>query len=210
VRLGWSHGDAEVISTDEMIEWFGLDAIGRSAARFDFAKLENLNGHYLRAMPDAEIVSQLKALVPDLPDGGALLARIGEDGWAKLERAMPGLKERAKTLIELLDSADYLFVRRPLQPDEKARKLLDDAGRETLAALLPALRAAEPWTPETLETCVRDFAEATERKLGKVAQPLRAALTGRSTSPGIFDVLEVLGREEALARIADQTFQPDD
>jgi glutamyl-tRNA synthetase len=210
VRLGWSHGDAEVISTDEMVEWFDLDAIGRSAARFDFAKLENLNGHYLRAMPDAEIVAQLKALVPDLPDGGALLARIGEDGWARLERAMPGLKERAKTLIELLDSADYLFARRPLQPDEKARKLLDDAGRETLAALLPALQAAEPWTPETLEACVRDFAAATERKLGKVAQPLRAALTGRSTSPGIFDVLEVLGREEALARIADQTSQPND
>jgi glutamyl-tRNA synthetase len=209
-RLGWSHGDAEVISTDEMIEWFGLDAIGRSAARFDFAKLENLNGHYLRAMSDAEIVAQLKALVPDLPDGGALLARIGEDGWAKLTRAMPGLKERAKTLIELLDSADYLFVRRPLQPDEKACKLLDEAGRETLAALLPALQAAEPWTPETLETCVRDFAAATERKLGKVAQPLRAALTGRSTSPGIFDVLEVLGREEALARIADQISQPND
>jgi len=210
VRLGWSHGDAEVISTDEMIEWFDLDAIGRSAARFDFAKLENLNGHYLRAMPDAEIVAQLKALVPNLPDGGALLARIGDDGWAKLERAMPGLKERAKTLIELLDSADYLFVKRPLQPDEKAGKLLDEAGRETLAALLPALQAAEPWTPETLETCVRDFAAATERKLGKVAQPLRAALTGRSTSPGIFDVLEVLGREEALARIADQTPQPND
>jgi len=210
VRLGWSHGDAEVISTDEMIEWFDLDAIGRSAARFDFAKLENLNGHYLRAMPDAEIVAQLKALVPNLPDGGALLARIGDDGWAKLERAMPGLKERAKTLIELLDSADYLFVKRPLQPDEKAGKLLDEAGRETLAALLPALQAAEPWTPETLETCVRDFAAATERKLGTVAQPLRAALTGRSTSPGIFDVLEVLGREEALARIADQTPQPND
>ncbi len=208
VRLGWSHGDAEVISTDEMIEWFDLDAIGRSAARFDFAKLENLNGHYLRAMPDAEIVTQLKALVPDLPDGDALLARIGEEGWTKLERAMSGLKERVKTLIELLDSADYLFARRPLQPDEKARKLLDDAGRETLAALLPTLQAAEPWTPETLETCVRDFAEATERKLGKVAQPLRAALTGRSTSPGIFDVLEVLGREEALARIADQMPQP--
>jgi len=205
VRLGWSHGDAEIISPEEMIEWFDLDAIGRSAARFDFAKLENLNGHYLREMPDAEIVGQLKALVPVLPDGDVLAARIGEDGWAKFERAMPGLKERAKTLIELLDSADYLFVVRPLTLDDKAQKLLDEAGRDTLSALFPALEAAESWTPETLEACVRNFAEATGRKLGKVAQPLRAALTGRSTSPGIFDVLVVLGREEALGRISDQT-----
>jgi len=205
VRLGWSHGDAETISTEEMIEWFDLDAIGRSAARFDFAKLENLNGHYLRAMADSEIVAHLKALVPDLPDGGALAKRIGEDGWGRLERAMPGLKERAKTLIELLDSAGYLFATRPLALDDGAKKQLDEAGRETLTVLLPKLQDVEPWTPEALEACVRAFAEATGRKLGKVAQPLRAALTGRSTSPGIFDVLEVLGRDEALGRIADQT-----
>ena len=205
VRLGWSHGDAETISTEEMIEWFDLDAIGRSAARFDFAKLENLNGHYLRAMADSEIVAHLKALVPDLPDGGALAKRIGEDGWGRLERAMPGLKERAKTLIELLDSAGYLFATRPLALDDGAKKQLDEAGRETLTALLPKLQDVEQWTPEALEACVRAFAEATGRKLGKVAQPLRAALTGRSTSPGIFDVLEVLGRDEALGRIADQT-----
>jgi glutamyl-tRNA synthetase len=205
VRLGWSHGDAEIISTEEMIEWFDLDAIGRSAARFDFAKLENLNGHYLRAMDDSEIVGHLRALVPDLPDGGVLVESIGEDGWRKLERAMPGLKERAKTLVELLDSAGYLFATRPLALDDGAKKQLDDAGRETLMALLPELQGVEPWTPEALEACVRSFAEATGRKLGKVAQPLRAALTGRSTSPGIFDVLEVLGREEALGRITDQT-----
>lgn len=204
VRLGWSHGDAEVMSTGEMIGWFDLDAIGRSAARFDFAKLENLNGHYLRTISDGEIVAQLKALIPTLPDGDSLLAKIGEDGWSKLERAMPGLKERAKTLIELLDSAAYLLAKRPLVLEEKAEKLLDGAGRETLAALLPALEGVDPWTPDALEACVRDFAETTDRKLGKVAQPLRAALTGRSTSPGIFDVLDVLGRAEALARIADQ------
>ena len=205
VRLGWSHGDDEIISTDEMIEWFDLDAIGRSAARFDFAKLENLNGHYLRTMADSEIVAQLKALVPVLPDGDAIAARIGESGWAKLEQAMPGLKERAKTLVELLDSADYLFVTRPLTLDDKAKKQLDDTGRETLAALLQELEKVEPWTVEALEGCVRDFAEATDRKLGKVAQPLRAALTGRATSPGIFDVMAVLGRDEALARLSDQS-----
>ena len=204
VRLGWSHGDAEIMSTEEMISWFDLDAIGRSAARFDFAKLENLNGHYLRATPDAEIIEHLKAVIPDLPEGGSLAAQIDAAGWQKLERAMPGLKERAKTLIELLDSAGFLFVTRPLTFDEGATKQLDAQGRETLAALLPALEGVQPWTPEALEACVRGFAEATGRKLGKVAQPLRAALTGRATSPGIFDVLEVLGREEALGRIADQ------
>jgi len=204
VRLGWSHGDDEMISTEEMISWFDLDAIGRSAARFDFAKLENLNGHYLRAMTESEIVGHLQALVPDLPDGGILAERIGTDGWQKLERAMPGLKERAKTLVELLDSAGFLFAQRPLALDDGAKKQLDDQGRETLAALFPKLEGIAAWTPEALEVCVRDFAETTGRKLGKVAQPLRAALTGRSTSPGIFDVLEVLGREEALGRIADQ------
>ncbi len=204
VRLGWSHGDAEIMSMEEMIRWFDLDAIGRSAARFDFVKLENLNGHYLRAMPDAEIVTRLRALVPELPDGAALEQRIGEAGWQKLERAMPGLKERAKTLVELMDNASFLFAPRPLAVDEQARKLLDGHGRETLAALLPLLESVEPWAGPGLEAAVRNFSEAAGLKLGKVAQPLRAALTGRSTSPGIFDVLEVLGREESLARLHDQ------
>ena len=192
------------MSTDQMIEWFELEAIGRSAARFDFAKLENLNGHYLRNTPDAELVARLKALIPELPDGASLLARIGEDGWRKLERAMPGLKERATTLVELIDNAAYLFAKRPLPLDALAQKLLDPTAREMLAALLPVFSKVEPWTHDSLEAAVKDFAEQTGRKLGKVAQPLRAALTGRSISPGIFDVLEVLGREESLARIADQ------
>ena len=204
VRLGWSHGDDEIMSTEEMIRWFDLDAIGRSAARFDFVKLENLNGHYLRAMSDAEIVKRLEALVPELPDGAALGKRIGADGWRKLERAMPGLKERAKTLVELLDNASFLFATRPLALDEQARKLLDGSGRDMLAALLPRLEAVEPWTQAGLEAAIRGFADEAGLKLGKAAQPLRAALTGRPTSPGIFDVLEVLGREELLARLRDQ------
>jgi glutamyl-tRNA synthetase len=204
VRLGWSHGDAEIMSTEEMIRWFDLDAIGRSAARFDFAKLENLNGHYLRNTPNKEIVARLKSLVPDLPDGAALGARIGEAGWQQLERAMPGLKERAGTLIELLDNASFLFATRPLATDEMASRILNEGGRETLAALAPKLQSVEPWAQAALEEAVRQFADATGLKLGKVAQPLRAALTGRSTSPGIFDVLAVLGRDESLARIADQ------
>jgi glutamyl-tRNA synthetase len=204
VRLGWSHGDAEIMSTEQMIEWFDLDAIGRSAARFDFVKLENLNGHYLREMPDAEIVQRLKALVPELPDGAELAARVDAQGWQRLERAMPGLKERAKTLVELLDNAAFLFAKRPLDLDAAAAKVLDTAGRQMLASLLPRLDKAESWTAATLEQAVRTFADEGGYKLGKVAQPLRAALTGKTTSPGIFDVLEVLGREEALARIGDQ------
>ena len=147
------------MSTEEMIEWFDLDAIGRSAARFDFAKLENLNGHYLRVTPDSEIVERLKALVPELPDGAALGARIGEEGWRKLERAMPGLKERAGTLVELLDNAAFLFATRPLAVDEMASRILDEGGRETLAALMPRLAATEPWTQEMLEATVRQFAD---------------------------------------------------
>jgi glutamyl-tRNA synthetase len=204
VRLGWSHGDDEIMATEQIIEWFGLDAIGRSAARVDFVKLENLNGHYLRATPDAEIIARLKALIPELPDGADLLDRIGDDGWRKLERAMPGLKGRAKTLVELLNNAAFLFAKRPIAVDDQARKLLDASARETLAAILARLETVEPWSVEGLEATVKGFADETGRKLGNVAQPLRAALTGRSTSPGIFDVLEVLGREESLARIRDQ------
>jgi glutamyl-tRNA synthetase len=204
VRLGWSHGDDEIMSTEDMIRWFDLDAIGRSAARFDFVKLENLNGHYLRETPDDEIMSRLKALVPELADGDELGRRIGKDGWGKLERALPGLKERAKTLVELLDNAAYLFDERPLKLDAQAEKLLDADARRVLAGLIPQLEAAKPWSPETLEAAVRAYAEEAQLKLGKVAQPLRAALTGRATSPGIFDVLDVLGREESLARLRDQ------
>jgi glutamyl-tRNA synthetase len=187
-----------------MVRWFDLDAIGRSAASFDFAKLENLNGHYLRATTDAEIMQRLKALVPELPNGGELAAKFGTEGWGKLERALPGLKERAKTLVEILDNAEYLFAKRPIALDAQAEKLLDEAGRKVLGALLPRLESVEPWTPDALDAAVRRYAEEAGLKLGKVAQPIRAALTGRATSPGIFDVLEVLGREESLARIRDK------
>ena len=204
VRLGWSHGDDEIMSTEDMVRWFDLEAIGRSAARFDFAKLENLNGHYLRATPDAEIMQRLKALVLELPNGGELAAKIGAEGWSKLERALPGLKERAKTLVEILDNAEYLFAKRPIALDAQAEKLLDEAGRKTLGALLLRIESVETWAPEALDAAVRRYAEEAGLKLGKVAQPLRAALTGRTTSPGIFDVLEVLGREESLARIRDK------
>jgi glutamyl-tRNA synthetase len=150
---------------------------------------------------------RLRVLVPELPNGGDLAAKIGTEGWGKFEHALPGLKERAKTLVEILDNAEYLFAKRPIALDAQAEKLLDEAGQKTLGALLPRLESVENWTPEALDAAVRLYAEEAGLKLGKVAQPLRAALTGRTTSPGIFDVLEVLGREESLARIRDNVLQ---
>ena len=203
-RLGWSHGDDEIFSTGQAIEWFDLDAIGRSPSRFDFAKLENLNGHYIRNTPDAELVAQIRGIVPEVEGAKEFAGRIDEQGWKKLEQAMPGLKERAKTLVELLLSARYLFVPRPLDLDEKAAKLLEGDARRRLAALHERFAKLDAWEPGALEAATRAYAEEAGVKLGGVAQPLRAALTGRTTSPPIFDVLAVLGREESLARIADQ------
>jgi glutamyl-tRNA synthetase len=203
-RLGWSHGDSEIFSTTEAIGWFDLSAVGRSPARFDFGRLENLNGHYMRAMPDAELLAEFQAALPYLPSGPAAKARFDTDGWEKFAAALPGLKERAKTLVELLDNAGYLIDQRPLVLDERARALLTEDARRLLARLGPRLGAVPSWSGPALENEIRAFAEAEHAKLGQVAQPLRAALTGRTTSPGIFDVLTVLGRDESLGRIRDQ------
>jgi glutamyl-tRNA synthetase len=204
LRLGWSHGDREFFSTQEMIEVFDLPQIGRSPARFDYAKLENMNGQYMRAMPDAELLSALEATLPYLPNGAEIVPQIDDEMRRKLLAAMPGLKERAKTLIELLDGAGFLFAARPLKLDAKALETLEKGGRTHLAALTPKLTALPDWSAAATEGAVRQYAEETGAKLGQVAQPLRAALTGRTTSPGIFDVLEVLGRAESLGRLEDQ------
>jgi glutamyl-tRNA synthetase len=203
-RLGWSHGDDEIFSTDQLVEWFNLESIGKSAARFDFAKLENLNGHYIRHTPDTALLTQIIDFLPHAEGGRAMLAKIDEAMMAKLLRAMPGLKERAKTLVELMKGAQFLFAERPLPMDEKAQQILRDGGAEALKALIPVLNGVENWIAQDIEASVKSFAEAQNVKLGKLAQPLRAALTGTSTSPGIFDVLEVLGREESLARLKEQ------
>ncbi len=203
VRLGWSHGDDEVMSNEQMLQWFDLDAIGRAPARFDFAKLENLNGIYMRQMPDQELFDCLMAVLPHLPVGEAFAAQLDETKTGRVRALMGGLKERAKTLVELVEAAGFLVKDRPLDLDEKAAGLLGEAGRAVLSELLGELEAAA-WDPASLEAVVRDFADRSGRKLGAVAQPLRAALTGRATSPGIFDVLVVLGRDESLERIRDQ------
>lgn len=203
-RLGWSHGDDEIFTTAQMIEWFDLDAVGRSPARLDFAKLDNLNGHYIRAAGDAELVRQIRAILPEVAQARDLAGHIDEMGWRKLAMAMPGLKERAKTLVELIDNARFLFAARPLALDDKAKGFLDGEAKHHLSALLARFERLETWIPASLEAAVRRYSDEKQIKLGRIAQPLRAALTGRAVSPGIFDVLYVLGRQEALGRIGDQ------
>ncbi|MGC1445138.1 MAG: glutamate--tRNA ligase [Xanthobacteraceae bacterium] len=207
VRLGWSHGDQEIFSTAEMIASFDLPQIGRSPARFDFAKLENLNGHYIRQSSDADLLAAIEDLLPHVAGGAELAPRLTPTVRRQLLAAMGSLKERAKTLLDLIDSAGFLLLDRPLVLDDKAKALLTPEARDLLCGAAADLALVEPWTPEGTEQAVRTFAEQRGTKLGAVAQPLRAALTGRTTSPGIFEVLAVLGKVESLARLADQTNQ---
>ena len=197
LRLGWSHGDEEIIGVEQAIAWFELDAVGRSPARFDLTKLESLNGHYLRHTDENEL---LRLVAPRLArrSGGEL----AEGGLERLRKALPGLKQRAKTLIELTDKSEFLVASRPVKLEQAAARLLDGEARERLGRLAAKLALAE-WSAGPLEAQLRDFAVAEEIKLGQIAQPLRAALTGRTASPGIFEVLAALGREESLARIGD-------
>jgi glutamyl-tRNA synthetase len=204
VRLGWAHGDQEIFSTDEMIKAFDLPQIGRSPARFDFARLENLNGHYIRQSSDADLLAALEQVLPHIQGGAELAGKLTPELRNKLLVAMPGLKERAKTLVELVDAARYVFADRPLALDDKAAGLLTAEARSLLGEISHELKQVEPWTVEATEQAVRAFAERRGIKLGGVAQPLRAALTGRTTSPPIFDVLAVLGKSESLGRLQDQ------
>ena len=207
VRLGWSHGDQEIFSTEEMVAAFDLPQIGRSPARFDLAKLDSLNGHYIRQTADADLLAEIERLLPHLPNGPALAGKLSGDLRGRLIAAMPGLKERARTLLELIDGAAFLFADRPLALDDKAAGLLTAEARALLGEIAADLKAIEPWTTAGTEQAVRTFADRRGIKLGAVAQPIRAALTGRTTSPPIFDVLAVLGKSESLARLADQTAQ---
>ena len=194
LRLGWGHGDAEIISTEEATRWFDLAQVGRSPARFDIKKLENLNGHYLREANDARLAQLVAPLLGH---------DVGPQQLDLLARAMPALKVRAKSLHEIAEGATFLFTGRPLVMDERAAALLEGEAPNLLAAVLAKLAQLDEWTAATTEQAVREVAEGQGVKLGQVAQPLRAALTGRATSPGIFDVLALLGRDESLARIAD-------
>jgi glutamyl-tRNA synthetase len=196
LRLGWSHGDDEIISTEQAIEWFTLEAIGKSPARMDYKKLDNLNGHYIRQTEDAVLTAEVVSLLERQSPPRIL----SETARQRLTAAMPGLKERAKTLVELSASADFLYTDGPRELDAAAEKLITPEARATIAKVLPAL-AATDWTGPALETAARSFAEAGGLKLGQVAQPLRAALTGKGTSPPLFEAMAILGREESLIRL---------
>ena len=197
LRLGWSHGDDEIISTEDAVRWFGLDSIGRAPARFDFAKLGNLNGHYIRQTDDDRLVA-LAAQQLEKTLGHPL----NDTDRDRLRHAMPELKLRPKTLVELAANARFLVARRPITPDAKAARLLSPEARRLLGEIGPVLGHGE-WRAAALEERVRAFADMDDVPLGAIAQPLRAALTGSAASPGIFFVMEVLGREESLGRIAD-------
>jgi len=198
LRLGWGHGDDEIITTEQAIEWFGLEGCGRSPSRFDMVKLTNLNGHYMREADNGRLVALVAPRIKDL---------VGRDLSAAdlelLEKSMTGLKDRAKTLIELAESAAFFFRTRPLARDEKAAKQLEGDGRKSLEDFAQYLAATQNWRQDVLEDQARQFAEARDLKLGKLAQPLRAALTGSTVSPPIFEVMQNLGREECLGRIDD-------
>jgi glutamyl-tRNA synthetase len=196
LRLGWGHGDDEIISREQAIAWFDLDHVGKSPSRFDLKKLESLNAFYIREADD----ERLAKLVAD---------RLSpEADFELLVRAMPELKARAHDLNQLADGARFLFDRRPLAMDDDAAVLLTPESRALLGTAHHALGKVAAWEHDAIEAAVREVADGAGVKLGKLAQPLRAALTGRATSPGIFDVLALLGQGESLDRIADQMVEP--
>ncbi|MCC9622994.1 glutamate--tRNA ligase [Thalassospira sp. MA62] len=197
LRLGWGHGDEEIIPLEKAIEWFDIEDVGRGAARFDFAKLTNLNGIYLRQADDERLVNEISQMIAD---------RIGTDTIDAsqkeiLIKGMSGLKERAKTLIELADSSAFYVTDGVLSFNEKAQSLIDGAPEGLFKELANTLEALDNWTEENVDAGVRAVAEKFDLKLGKVAQPLRAALTGSNSSPGIFEVMIVLGKSQTLKRI---------
>lgn len=198
-RLGWSHGDDEVFSTEQAIEWFNLESIGKSPARFDFTKLESINAHWIRECDEALLLGEMENLFA--AEGLAFTANTR----AQVTLLLPELRKRAKTLHNLVDGSRFLSQSRPLSMDEKAAKLLDYTAKTILAKLAEDLKQLESWGAESIENAIRGFVEREELKLGKVGQPLRAALSGTTKSPGIFEILLALGQEESIARIADQS-----
>lgn len=197
LRLGWGHGDDEIISEEQAIEWFDIADVGKGAARFDFAKLTNLNGVYIRQADDSRLVNDIAPLIAKQIGAVELTA----DQKEILIKGMSGLKERAKTLIELAQSSSFYVTKGVASFNDKAQSLIDDAPEGLFAALANDLSGLDTWQEESIEDVVRQIAEKRDLKLGKVAQPLRAVLTGSNSSPGIFEVMHVLGKPETLDRI---------
>jgi glutamyl-tRNA synthetase len=201
-RLGWSHGDDEIFSTQQMVEWFSLEELNKGAARFDFVKLENINGHYIRAAEPRRLYDVMLATAAEVG------RQIDVDGLsantATVLAALPELQPRAKTVLELIDLAQFIYAKRPLSLDVAAAEHLNAEARAMLRQFADLLGGLNEWTVPAIDAAARAFAESRGLKLGKVAQPLRAALTGRTVSPGIFEVMILIGRDETMARLADQ------
>ena len=198
LRLGWSHGDDEIISREQAVAWFNIADVNRGAARFDFDKLSSLNAHYLKASDNSHLVDLIQ---PDIEK--SLKTSIDATARTRLTAGMTSLKDRAKTLIELVDISLFYVRNRPLELDDKAAKLLTDEARRLLAQLSECLAILDPWSADAIDAALHDFAEKAGAKLGQIAQPLRAALCGTTTSPGIFEVAEILGKDEVLGRLED-------
>jgi glutamyl-tRNA synthetase len=198
LRLGWGHGDDEIISTEQAIEWFDLDGVGRAASRFDMAKLTNLNAHYLREMADAELLVLVLPLIEARISG-----KVDPVGLERIRRGMNGVKQRSRTLVEVADNlVFYARSGAPTIADDKARGVLTTEAKALLAKLADILDTeAENWSEKQIEDAVRRFAEGQGAKLGQVAQPLRVALSGATVSPGIFEVLAILGPAETRLRL---------
>ncbi len=200
LRLGWGHGDVDIISTREAVKLFDIGDIGRAPSRFDMAKLTNMNGHYIRAGDDKDLLARAKPFL-----AGKLGRPLGSRQRERVLRGMGGLKQRAKTLLELAEAALFYCHERPIPLADKAKALLDEAGRAHVRALASAFAALSAWNEAAAEATVRAYVESSGVKMGDVAQPLRAALTGQIQSPSLFDVMAALGRDETLGRLADAT-----
>lgn len=198
LRLGWSHGDDEFISTDEAIAWFGLENVGKSPSRFDVAKLTSLNGQYMRDADDARLVELVLARLATMP-----LAMLAQDAADRLFRGMPGLKERAKTIVELTENAIFYAIDRPIPTNEKAKSILTPDALKVLQTFRDRLADVGDWTEESLLAQAEQVAIDTNQKLGKIAAPIRAALTGSNISPSVFDIMAVLGLDETRGRMDD-------
>ncbi len=194
LRLGWSHGDDEIISTQQAIEWFDLDAVGKSPSRFDFTKLENLNGHYIREADDAKLVDlAVNSRQQTVTSGQKNI----------LLKAMGGLRQRAKTIVELAEISDFYIAARPIILDDKAKAVIEKGGKEIITGILPELEKLENWNHDNLQQICKDYGEKIGQKLGNIMSPLRAAITGRTTSPSMFEVMDILGKEETTLRLKD-------
>lgn len=204
-RLGWSHGDDEIFSIEQLIEWFDLDGLNKGASRFDFVKLANINGTYIREAQPKNLFTAMVDLAKEVERDADFAGLTANEETVIL--ALPELQPRAKTVLELIDLAQFIYVQRPLPIDEKAAKQLSDDNRAMIAEVLAQLQEIQDWTLENIGDAIREFAEQRELKLGKVAQPLRAALIGRTVSPGVFEVMVFIGQEETCARLSDQVIK---